>query len=71
MLLFSLAAEIEIDEMLGPIWTYRKDGAFVAAPLKDDQIPQFHRRGIPIILKSASARPSLPPAYAATHSGDA
>lgn len=50
VLLFSLASESEIDEMLGLIWPYRVDGAIIAARLKDDQIRQFNDRGIPIIL---------------------
>ncbi len=50
MLLFSLASESEIGEMLGLIWPYRVDGAIIAARLKDDQIRQFNDRGIPIIL---------------------
>lgn len=50
VLLFSLASESEIDEMLGLIWPYRVDGAIVAARLKDEQIRQFNDRGIPIIL---------------------
>ena len=50
VLLFSLASESEIDEVLGLIWPYRVDGAIIAARLKDDQIRQFNDRGIPIIL---------------------
>lgn len=50
VLLFSLASESDIDEMLGLIWPYRVDGAIIAARLKDDQIRQFNDRGIPIIL---------------------
>ena len=50
VLLFSLASESEIDEMLGLIWPYRVDGAIIAARLKDDQVRQFNDRGIPIIL---------------------
>lgn len=50
VLLFSLAAESDVDEVLEQVWPYRVDGAIVAARLNDDQIQQFNDRGIPIIL---------------------
>jgi len=50
VLLFSLAAESDVNEVLDQIWPYRVDGAIVAARLTDDQIEQFNDRGVPIIL---------------------
>lgn len=50
VLLFSLAAESDVDEVLEQVWPYRVDGAIVAARLDDEQIHQFNDRGIPIIL---------------------
>ncbi len=50
VLLFTLAAESDVDEVLEQVWPYRVDGAIVAARLNDDQIQQFNDRGIPIIL---------------------
>ena len=50
VLLFSLAAESDVDEVLEQVWPYRVDGAIVAARLNDEQIHQFNDRGIPIIL---------------------
>lgn len=50
VLLFSLAAESDVDEVLEQVWPYRVDGAIVAARLNDEQIQQFNDRGIPIIL---------------------
>jgi DNA-binding LacI/PurR family transcriptional regulator len=50
VLLFSLASESDVDEVLVQIWPYRVDGAIVAARLSDEQIQQFNDRGVPIIL---------------------
>ncbi|MCA3458604.1 MAG: LacI family DNA-binding transcriptional regulator [Phenylobacterium sp.] len=50
VLLFSLAAESDVDDVLEQVWPYRVDGAIVAARLHDDQIQQFNDRGIPVIL---------------------
>ena len=50
VLLFSLAAESDVNEVLDQIWPYRVDGAIVAARLTDEQIEQFNDRGLPIIL---------------------
>jgi DNA-binding LacI/PurR family transcriptional regulator len=50
VLLFTLAAESDVDAVLEQVWPYRVDGAIVAARLTDDEIQQFNDRGIPIIL---------------------
>lgn len=50
VLLFSLAAESDVDEVLGQVWPYRVDGAIVAARLNDDQLQGFADRGIPLVL---------------------
>lgn len=50
VLLFSLASESEVDDVLSQIWPYRVDGAIVAARLNDEQIQQFNDRGVPLIL---------------------
>jgi DNA-binding LacI/PurR family transcriptional regulator len=50
VLLFSLAAESDVDEVLGHVWRYRVDGAIVAARLSADQLTSFSNRGVPVVL---------------------
>ena len=50
VLLFSLAAESDVDEVLDQVWRYRVDGAIVAARLRPEQLAAFADRGVPIIL---------------------
>ena len=50
VLLFSLAAESDVDEVLDQVWRYRVDGAIVAARLHSEQLAAFADRGVPVIL---------------------
>ncbi len=50
VLLFALQAESEVDAMLDQIWRYRVDGAIIAARLNPDQLREFARRRVPVIL---------------------
>ena len=50
VLLFSLAAESDVDEVLDQVWRYRVDGAIVAARLDAQQLAAFADRGVPVIL---------------------
>ncbi|QMW23574.1 LacI family DNA-binding transcriptional regulator [Sandaracinobacteroides saxicola] len=50
VLLFTLAAESDVDDMLDQVWRYRVDGAIVAARLSDAQLAQFADRGVPVVL---------------------
>ena len=50
VLLFALKAESDVDEMLSQVWRYRVDGAIVAARLSADQLRDFSRRRVPVIL---------------------
>ncbi len=50
VLLFSLAAESDVDEVLDQVWRYRVDGAIVAARLSPDQLAAFSDRGVPLVL---------------------
>lgn len=50
VLLFTLAAESEVNEALDQIWRYRVDGAIVAARLSDEQLSEFAERGVPVVL---------------------
>jgi DNA-binding LacI/PurR family transcriptional regulator len=50
VLLFSLAAESDVDAVLDQVWEYRVDGAIVAARLAPEQLAAFEDRGVPIVL---------------------
>ena len=50
VLLFSLAAESEVDDVLDQVWRYRVDGAIVAARLNPGQLAAFADRGVPVVL---------------------
>jgi DNA-binding LacI/PurR family transcriptional regulator len=50
VLLFSLAAESEVDDVLDQVWRYRVDGAIVAARLDPSQLAAFADRGVPVVL---------------------
>lgn len=50
VLLFTLAAESEVDAVLDQIWRYRVDGAIVAARLSPRQLQAFTRHRVPVVL---------------------
>ncbi len=50
VLLFSLAAESDVDDVLDQVWRYRVDGAIVAARLDPSQLAGFADRGVPVVL---------------------
>jgi DNA-binding LacI/PurR family transcriptional regulator len=50
VLLFSLSHESDVDEMLQQVWSYRVDGAIVAARLAPDQVREFQKRGVSLVL---------------------
>lgn len=50
VLLFALRTESDIDHVLGQIWGYQVDGAIAAARLSADQVAQFERRGVALVL---------------------
>lgn len=50
VLLFSLGHESDVDQVLQQVWSYRVDGAIVAARLSPEQIRDFHKRGVPLVL---------------------
>jgi DNA-binding LacI/PurR family transcriptional regulator len=50
VLLFSLAAESDVDEVLDQVWGFRVDGAIVAARLSPAQLAGFEDRGVPVVL---------------------
>ena len=50
VLLFALQAESDVDAMLDQVWRYRVDGAIVAARLSAEQLRDFARRRVPVVL---------------------
>jgi len=50
VLLFTLAAESDVDETLAQVWRYRVDGAIVAARLSPEQLRNFARHHVPVVL---------------------
>lgn len=50
VLLFALQAESDVDAMLDQVWRYRVDGAIVAARLSPDQLRDFTRHRVPLVL---------------------
>jgi DNA-binding LacI/PurR family transcriptional regulator len=50
VLLFALQAESDVEAMLDQVWRYRVDGAIVAARLSPEQLGEFARRQVPVVL---------------------
>ena len=50
VLLFTLSAESEIDEVLEQVWQYRVDGVISAARLSIEQVALFEKQGVPLIF---------------------
>ena len=50
VLLFALQNEGDAGEVLSQIWRYRVDGAIAAARLTPDQLAQFKRHRVPVVL---------------------
>ena len=59
VLLFTLQAESEVDAMLDQVWRYRVDGAIVAARLAPEQLREFSRRGVPLVLYNRNGEGEL------------
>ncbi len=50
VLLFALQAESDVDAMLDQVWRYRVDGAIVAARLSPEQLRDFAKHRVPVVL---------------------
>lgn len=50
VLLFTLQAESDVDATLDGIWRYRVDGAIVAARLTKQQLSDFAKHRVPVVL---------------------
>jgi DNA-binding LacI/PurR family transcriptional regulator len=56
VLLFTLNREPEVDQILANVWQYQVDGVIAAAPLSDDQVAEFARRRVPLVVFNRSQR---------------
>ncbi|WP_454774759.1 LacI family DNA-binding transcriptional regulator [Janthinobacterium tructae] len=56
LLLFTLEREADIGKVLSDVWQYQVDGAVVAAGLSDEQMLEFGRRDVPLVLFNRSPR---------------
>ncbi|MGB3710966.1 MAG: LacI family DNA-binding transcriptional regulator [Erythrobacter sp.] len=54
VLLFALRAEGEVGEILEQVWRYRVDGAVVAAQLSAEQLSDFAKHKVPVVLYNRS-----------------
>src|SRR4028119_137426 len=50
VLLFALQNEADVGKVLPQIWRYRVDGAIAAARLSAEQLVQFERHQVPVVL---------------------
>jgi DNA-binding LacI/PurR family transcriptional regulator len=55
VLLFALQNEGDAGKVLPQIWRYRVDGAIAAARLSADQLSQFQKHQVPVVLYNRSA----------------
>ena len=55
VLLFTLRAESEIDDVLDQVWRYQVDGAIVAARLSSEQLRSFEAQNTPLVLYNRDA----------------
>jgi len=56
LLLFTLEREADIGRVLSDVWQYQVDGAIVAAALSDEQMAEFGKRAVPLVLFNRSPR---------------
>ncbi|MBB5369922.1 MULTISPECIES: LacI family DNA-binding transcriptional regulator [unclassified Janthinobacterium] len=62
LLLFTLEREADIGKALCDVWQYQVDGAIVAAWLSDEQMAEFARRDVPLVLFNRNPRDNAVPA---------
>lgn len=56
VLLFTIQQEAEVEHILGDIWQYQVDGAIIAASVSDEQVQEFERRGLPLVIFNRNLR---------------
>jgi DNA-binding LacI/PurR family transcriptional regulator len=54
VLLFTLSREPEVDHVLADVWQYQVDGVIAAARLSDEQVAEFERRHVPLVVFNRS-----------------
>lgn len=59
VLLFALKTEGDVEGVLDQIWRYQVDGCISAVRLSDDQLRQFDKRGVALVLYNRT-HPTLP-----------
>jgi DNA-binding LacI/PurR family transcriptional regulator len=55
VLLFSLRSESDVDQIIHQIWRHSVDGVIAAVRLSDDQLAEFARHRIPVVLYNRMA----------------
>ena len=56
VLLFTLAREGDVGQVLSDVWQYQVDGVISVAALADEHIAEFERRRVPLVLFNRAAR---------------
>ncbi|QBE66259.1 LacI family DNA-binding transcriptional regulator [Pseudoduganella lutea] len=56
VLLFTVQHEADVEQVLGDIWEYQVDGAIIAAPLSNEQVQEFERRRLPLVVFNRNVR---------------
>lgn len=56
VLLFTVQHEADVEPILADIWQYQVDGAIIAAALTDEQVQEFERRGLPLVVFNRNLR---------------
>ena len=56
VLLFTLPHEADVDRTISKVWEYQVDGVVAAARLTTEQVAEFERRRIPLVLYNRTLR---------------
>ncbi|QGZ37700.1 DNA-binding LacI/PurR family transcriptional regulator [Pseudoduganella flava] len=56
VLLFTMQHEADVEQILGDVWQYQVDGAIVAAALSEEQVQEFERRRLPLVVFNRNLR---------------
>ena len=56
VLLFTLAREADVGQVLADVWQFQVDGVICAARLSEDHIAEFERRHMPLVLFNRTLR---------------
>ncbi len=56
VLLFTMQHESEVEQILNDVWQFQVDGAIVAAALTEQQLLEFERRRLPLVVFNRNLR---------------